>query len=51
MNNLHFIFYRKYEAEKCIKTAAKIISPHIDNSFASGYDWWVNEIILGKYTK
>ena len=33
------MFYRKYEAENCIKTAAKIISPAIESSFDAGYDW------------
>lgn len=42
---------KKYEAEKCIKTAAKIISPHIDNSFASGYDWCVDAVKRSKYSE
>jgi hypothetical protein len=36
---LILLFFRKYEAENCIKTAAKIISPAIEPTFASGYDW------------
>lgn len=31
--------YRKYDAENCIKTAAKIISPAIEVQFSVGYDW------------
>ncbi|XP_029640690.1 intraflagellar transport protein 88 homolog [Octopus sinensis] len=41
---------KKYEAEKSIKTAAKIISPHIDNSFASGYDWCVQTVKQSRYS-
>ncbi|GAB1602993.1 intraflagellar transport protein 88 homolog [Argonauta hians] len=41
---------KKYEAEKSIKTAAKIISPHIDNSFASGYDWCVQTVKQSQYS-
>lgn len=33
------LFCRKNQAERCIKTAAKIISPVIENTFAVGYDW------------
>lgn len=40
---------KKYEAEKCIKTAAKIISPHIENSFAAGYDWCVDVVKRSAY--
>ncbi|KAL5010279.1 hypothetical protein ScPMuIL_012584 [Solemya velum] len=36
--------FRKYEAENCIKTGAKIISPAIENSFAEGYDWCVETV-------
>ena len=39
-NCLLVIFaFRKNQAERCIKTAAKIISPAIENTFAAGYDW------------
>ena len=31
---------KRIEAERCIKSAAKLISPVIDVSFALGYDWY-----------
>ena len=37
---------RKNQAERCIKTAAKIISPAIENTFAAGYDWYVLGFIV-----
>ncbi|XP_033740062.1 intraflagellar transport protein 88 homolog isoform X5 [Pecten maximus] len=40
---------RKYEAENCIKTAAKIIAPAIETSFASGYDWCVEQVKTSQY--
>ncbi|XP_071135194.1 intraflagellar transport protein 88 homolog [Mytilus galloprovincialis] len=40
---------RKYEAENCIKTAAKIISPAIEPTFASGYDWCVDQVKNSQY--
>ncbi|WAR06937.1 IFT88-like protein [Mya arenaria] len=36
---------RKYEADNCIKTGAKIISPAIEESFDAGYDWCVDQAI------
>ncbi|KAK7108171.1 intraflagellar transport protein 88 homolog [Littorina saxatilis] len=35
---------RKYEAERCIKYAAKIISPAIESSFSDGYDWCIEQV-------
>lgn len=40
---------RKYEAENCIKTAAKIISPAIEVSFDAGYDWCVEQVKNSQY--
>lgn len=40
---------RKYEAENCIKTAAKIISPAVENSFDAGYDWCVEQVKNSQY--
>ncbi|KAK3096733.1 hypothetical protein FSP39_002774 [Pinctada imbricata] len=40
---------RKYEAENCIKTAAKIISPAIEVEFAQGYDWCVDQVKNSQY--
>lgn len=31
----------KQEAERSILTAAKLISPVIENNFSAGYNWWV----------
>lgn len=36
---LLFVCYRKAMAEKYIMTAAKLIAPVIETSFAVGYDW------------
>ena len=33
--------YRKSQADKSIMTAAKLISPAIENTFATGFDWFV----------
>ena len=35
---------RKHEAEHAILTAAKLISPVIDDSFSAGYNWCVDTI-------
>ncbi|KAJ8314795.1 hypothetical protein KUTeg_006945 [Tegillarca granosa] len=40
---------RKYEAENCIKTAAKIISPAIESTFSSGYDWCIEQVKNSQY--
>ena len=32
---------RKTQAEWCIKTAAKIISPAVEATYSAGYDWYV----------
>ena len=37
---------RKNQAERCIKTAAKIISPAIENTFAAGYDWYALCVVV-----
>ena len=34
---------RKATAEKTILTAAKLIAPVIEASFALGFDWWVDK--------
>lgn len=37
---LFFVFFlRKSKAEEYIMTAAKLIAPVIETSFAAGYDW------------
>ncbi|XP_059145083.1 intraflagellar transport protein 88 homolog isoform X2 [Physella acuta] len=40
---------RKYEAERCIKYAAKIISPAIESSFSDGYDWCIEMVKNSQY--
>lgn len=35
---------RRNTAERCIKTAAKLISPAIENSFTAGYDWCMDQV-------
>lgn len=40
---------RKYEAERCIKYAAKIISPAIETSFSDGYDWCIEMVKNSQY--
>lgn len=37
---------RKSQAEWCIKTAAKIISPAVEANYSAGYDWSVYYIIM-----
>ncbi|CAH1799275.1 unnamed protein product [Owenia fusiformis] len=41
----------KTEAERCIKSAAKIISPAIENTFAEGYDWCVEQVKGSSYVE
>ncbi|XP_061176289.1 intraflagellar transport protein 88 homolog isoform X2 [Saccostrea echinata] len=40
---------RKYDAENCIKTAAKIISPAIEAQFSVGYDWCTEQVKSSQY--
>ncbi|XP_064596903.1 intraflagellar transport protein 88 homolog isoform X2 [Liolophura sinensis] len=40
---------RKYEADNCIKTAAKIIAPAIEATFATGYDWCIEQVRSSQY--
>ncbi|XP_048258387.1 intraflagellar transport protein 88 homolog isoform X3 [Haliotis rufescens] len=40
---------KKYEAERCIKTAAKIISPAIEATFSIGYDWCIEQVKNSQY--
>ena len=40
---------KKNEAERCIMMAAKIISPAIENSFSTGYDWCIDEVKTSQY--
>ncbi|XP_074642143.1 intraflagellar transport protein 88 homolog [Tubulanus polymorphus] len=40
---------RKSEAERCIKTAAKMIAPVIETTFAAGYDWCVDQVKMSLY--
>ncbi|KAK3576957.1 hypothetical protein CHS0354_005962 [Potamilus streckersoni] len=40
---------RKYEAENCMKTAAKIIAPAIEANFDAGYDWCVEQVKNSQY--
>ncbi|BFZ25395.1 hypothetical protein BsWGS_28434 [Bradybaena similaris] len=40
---------KKYEAERCIKYAAKIISPAIEASFSEGYDWCIEMVKNSQY--
>ncbi|XP_041354058.1 intraflagellar transport protein 88 homolog isoform X2 [Gigantopelta aegis] len=40
---------KKYEAEHCIKTAAKIISPAIEATFSQGYDWCIDQVKNSQY--
>ncbi|XP_064628608.1 intraflagellar transport protein 88 homolog isoform X2 [Lineus longissimus] len=40
---------RKSQAERNIKTAAKIIAPAIESSFAAGYDWCVEQVRMSPY--
>ncbi|CAD5117479.1 DgyrCDS6248 [Dimorphilus gyrociliatus] len=35
---------RRNTAERCIKTAAKLISPAIEHSFTAGYDWCMDQV-------
>ena len=35
---------KKHESENCILTAAKLISPMIEDSFSAGYNWCVDTI-------
>ncbi|XP_014674205.1 PREDICTED: intraflagellar transport protein 88 homolog [Priapulus caudatus] len=35
---------KRLEAERCVITAAKIISPSIDVNFTAGYDWCVEQV-------
>lgn len=39
INNKPCIYHRKTLAEKYIMTAAKLIAPAIEASFAAGFDW------------
>ena len=41
---------RKYDAENCIKTAAKIISPAIEAQFSVGYDWYVHTLTNSSFS-
>lgn len=41
-------FIRKQEAEWTILTAAKLIAPVIAETFAAGYEWFVNSFPLLK---
>lgn len=42
-SSLFFFFFlnRKQRSEKYIMTAAKLIAPAIETSFAAGFDWFV----------
>ncbi|KAK7108172.1 hypothetical protein V1264_015957 [Littorina saxatilis] len=40
---------KQYEAERCIKYAAKIISPAIEGSFSDGYDWCIEQVKNSQY--
>ncbi|XP_076804063.1 intraflagellar transport protein 88 homolog [Clavelina lepadiformis] len=40
---------RKLIAERCILTAAKVISPAIENSFSEGFDWCVEQVKASPY--
>lgn len=40
---------RQYEAERCIKYAAKIISPAIEGTFSDGYDWCNEQVKNSQY--
>ena len=39
----------KTEAEQCIMMAAKIISPVIDSSYTSGYNWCIEQVKSSQY--
>lgn len=41
LNDLTLCIFRKVLAEKFIMTAAKLIAPSIESSFAIGFDWFV----------
>jgi intraflagellar transport protein 88 len=41
---------RKQMAERCIVTAAKIIAPSVEASFAAGFDWCVECVRLSPYS-
>lgn len=43
------ILFRKQEAEWCILTASKLISPVISQSFAQGYEWCVEQLKASSY--
>ncbi|KAH6927246.1 hypothetical protein HPB50_001122 [Hyalomma asiaticum] len=40
---------RRHEAEWCISTAAKLISPVISSSFSEGYEWCLEQIKSSAY--
>lgn len=42
---------KKHEAEHCILTAAKLISPMIEDSFSSGYNWCVDTIKMSQHSQ
>lgn len=42
---------QKSDAEYCILTAAKIIAPHIEDSFSAGYDFCVESIKNSEYAR
>lgn len=39
----------KEDGDKCIVTAAKLISTHIESSFAPGYDWCIDKVRQSRY--
>ncbi|XP_068184612.1 intraflagellar transport protein 88 homolog isoform X3 [Antennarius striatus] len=41
----------KFQAEKSIMTAAKLIAPVIENSFATGFDWCVDMLKSSQYVE
>ncbi|KAK6171274.1 hypothetical protein SNE40_019498 [Patella caerulea] len=40
---------RKYEAERCLKTAVKIISPAVESTFSEGYDSCIEQVKNSQY--
>lgn len=40
---------KKSQADKCIMSAAKLISPAIENSFAAGFDWCIECVKASPY--
>ncbi|XP_076445636.1 intraflagellar transport protein 88 homolog [Babylonia areolata] len=42
---------RIYNADRCIKIAAKVISPAVEASFADGYDWCIDQVKTSSYVE